>query len=420
MIKRIAVVSVLWILLVLCLSARAEEPAGEEVRKLKEKVDSLEGRVKELESEKEKPPAAAADAEGGKNSLIDKVLNKESIEKALGLRFGGSVDTIYTWNFGQPADGRNAQRVFDARDNSFGLNLAELYIERPADKPGTAGFRVDLDFGLDPQVFQAAGFNDGDNFELEQAYVVWNAPLGNGLVIKAGKFTSMHGYEVIESVDNMNTSRSILFGYAVPGTHTGIMATYKFCDAFSATAGVLNGWDNVVDNNRGKSVQAAVTLTLGDIFTATASAMYGPEQNNDSRKDRFLLDIVATLTPVKWLTIGYNGDLAHEDDAAIGIRSGQDADWYGSALYAKVEFLEYFYVAARGEIFVDEDGSRLGVLGQTTWESTATLSCRPLKELEFRLEYRHDDSNRLVYSTRGGAGLSHHQNTVSLEVLFRF
>lgn len=69
---------------------------------------------------------------------------------------------------------------------------------------------------------------------------------------------------------------------------------------------------------------------------------------------------------------------------------------------------------------MDEDGARLGFLGQKTWEATATLSCRPLEELEFRLEYRHDDSNRLVFSDHHTVGHNHGLNTLSLEVLFRF
>ncbi|MCC6740459.1 MAG: porin [Planctomycetia bacterium] len=310
--------------------ARAEQAGGDDVLELKEKVNQLEGRVKELEAEKKEAPPApdgkAADEKDGKTSLLDKLYSKEGIEKALGLKFGGSVDTIYTWNCNQPIDGRNSQRVLDVRHNSFGVNLAELYIERAAPDPGTAGFRVDLGFGLDPQVFQAVGFNDGDNFELQQAFVVWNAPVGNGLVLKAGKFASMHGYEVMESADNMNTSRSLPFGFAVPFTHTGILATYKFCDEFSATLGVVNGWDNVVDNNRGKSIQAAVNIAISDKFSAAVSAMYGAEQDGNEGDKRFLLDIVATLTPNDWLTIGFNGDLAHEEDAAIGTRAGQDAD----------------------------------------------------------------------------------------------
>ena len=51
---------------------------------------------------------------------------------------------------------------------------------------------------------------------------------GNGLDIYMGKFVTFLGYEVIESPANLNFSRGLLFTNAIPLTHTGIYADYKF------------------------------------------------------------------------------------------------------------------------------------------------------------------------------------------------
>ena len=40
-----------------------------------------------------------------------------------------------------------------------------------------------------------------------------------------GKFVTPIGAEVIESQDNWNYTRSILFGYAIPFYHVGVRAT---------------------------------------------------------------------------------------------------------------------------------------------------------------------------------------------------
>jgi len=58
------------------------------------------------------------------------------------------------------------------------------------------------------------------------------------------------GYELIEGYDgyNDNYSRSILFGYAIPFTHTGVKASYAFSSKVAGMVEVVNGWDLLRDN----------------------------------------------------------------------------------------------------------------------------------------------------------------------------
>lgn len=64
-------------------------------------------------------------------------------------------------------------------------------------------------------------------------------PIGNGLDWKVGVFDSIIGYESVESPNNPNYTRS--YGHSVePTTHTGVLATYRFSDMVSASAGVAN------------------------------------------------------------------------------------------------------------------------------------------------------------------------------------
>ena len=50
------------------------------------------------------------------------------------------------------------------------------------------------------------------------------------------------GFEVVEGPDgyNDNASRSFLFGFALPITHTGLRVTYPFSDAFSCRSRCLS------------------------------------------------------------------------------------------------------------------------------------------------------------------------------------
>jgi hypothetical protein len=109
----------------------------------------------------------------------------------------------------------------------------------------TAGFggKVEYSFGDDadiihsyPQSFQ----NPGDEIDLTQAYVSY---VGGPLTVQVGKFETLAGAEVIESPSDLNFSRSILFGYAVPFTHTGGRITYAVNGDLNVIVGANQGWD---------------------------------------------------------------------------------------------------------------------------------------------------------------------------------
>ena len=55
----------------------------------------------------------------------------------------------------------------------------------------------------------------------QEAYGSSKIPIGSGLTIKGGKFVTLLGYEVIESPNNLNFSRSFMFSFAIPLTHVG-------------------------------------------------------------------------------------------------------------------------------------------------------------------------------------------------------
>jgi hypothetical protein len=78
----------------------------------------------------------------------------------------------------------------------------------------------------------------------QQAYVSLKLPAD--IVLDAGKFVTNTGAEVIEAKDNWMYSRSILFGWAIPFTHTGVRATVPVpgAEGVSVMGSVFNGFDN--------------------------------------------------------------------------------------------------------------------------------------------------------------------------------
>jgi hypothetical protein len=130
---------------------------------------------------------------------------------------------------------------------------------------------------------------DTEAFDLTEAYLQYNASLGKGLKFTFGKFVTYHGAEVIEARDNPNYSRSFLFNYAIPFTHTGLMVSYPFSDALAASFYAVNGWDNTDDNNTGKTFGLSFAWTSIEQLAMNFNVMYGPEQKNENSKNRFLL-----------------------------------------------------------------------------------------------------------------------------------
>ncbi|MEK6777748.1 MAG: porin [bacterium] len=328
-----------------------------------------------------------------------------------GITLSGFVDTSYTYNFNRPDSGTNTLRVFDTKDNSFELDLVELVFEKKSDEG--VGFRTDLNFGHTAQILGLAtrGSND-DDFEFQQAYLTYKAM---GVDWMVGKFVTLHGAEVIEAPSNHNISRSFLFGYAIPFTHTGIMGTKPVGDAVDIKFGVVNGWDNTTDNNRAKTGHLGIGYHPSDLFAITVNGMYGAEKDNDTADKRKLMDVVATIKPIKNLTLLLNYDLGSEDKLAPG---GKDAKWSGFSGVVRYDLTDRLGISLRGEAFNDRDGVRTGT-DQDLWESTCTVSYMLRENLIVRGEYRHDDSNEEVFEDEGG-NLKDSQDTLALEMTYSF
>src|SRR5438045_3963497 len=144
----------------------------------------------------------------------------------------GYVDTSAQWNLGT-GNANVPGYAFggSSKADGFNLNVVKLSLERPVDPAEAwgAGYKVDLLAGPDANFLatQSTLSTGKSDFGVKQAYVALHAPIGNGLDFKLGVWDTIIGYEVFESINNPNFTRS--YGYTIePTTHTGIQATYQF------------------------------------------------------------------------------------------------------------------------------------------------------------------------------------------------
>jgi hypothetical protein len=319
------------------------------------------------------------------------------------------VDTYYSYYFNKPA-GDAPLRNFDTKHNNFSLGLIEVAAEQKVTTENRLGFRVDADFGPTTELVHAAE-PGGLEFlkNLEQAYGSYL--FGKKLQIDVGKFVTSHGAEVIETKDNWNYSRGLLFALAIPYYHAGLRATFPVNEKVTLGGMLVNGWNNVVDNNSGKTWCADLTLKPSAKLTLVQNVMGGPEQKDNTHDKRLLSDTVLTVNATPKLSLMANYDYGKDRLA------GEDVSWKGIALYARLAPSEKWALIPRFEFFDDTNGFMTGT-AQKVKEFTITSEQKLGGKLLTRLEYRHDFSDNAFFTKDGRP--SKNQDNVTFGLVYAF
>ena len=323
----------------------------------------------------------------------------------------GFVDTYYSYNFNKPA-GDTQLRNFDTKHNQLSLNLLELAFEQKTSAESRLGFRADINFGPTTELVHAYEPGGVEIFKsFEQAYLSYLAPAGKGLQIDAGKFVTQHGAEVIETKDNWNYSRSLLFALAIPYYHLGLRATYPLSEKLTVAGFFVNGWNNAVDNNGGKTFGLQALLKPHPRLTVVQNFMAGPEQADDNSDTRWLSDTTVTFNATSSLSLMVNYDYGTDTVA------GTDVTWQGIAAYARLQATPSWAISPRFEWLDDTDGFMTGT-GQKVKEVTLTSEHKIDGGLIARLEYRRDFSDTEFFLKDGG--LVKNQNTFAIGLVYAF
>ena len=203
------------------------------------------------------------------------------------LAITGLVDTYFTHNANDPADGNNTLYYTNPNARGFGLNQLKLEIETTGDGP--FGFRSDIWFGSGARLFRE-GLEPGplaDLLYVQQAYGYYR--FGNGAQFDMGAFGTIAGLEVAESHLNWNYTRGILWAWNEPFSHVGARLGVPLTDTFTGTLMLVNGFDNAWDQNTGKSYGVQGSLAPSDRFNTTLTWINGPE--NAGTNDGWLRDL---------------------------------------------------------------------------------------------------------------------------------
>jgi len=336
----------------------------------------------------------------------------ERVLEASGLNVAGYIDAGYT-RADRDIQNQFSTRVFDSQNNSFGLNQFGLSVAKQP-RQGFGGL-VNITAGRDAEVINSLGASQSQ-FDLTQAYAQYAT---GPVTVIAGKYATMHGTEVIWSPSNANISRSILFG-AVPFTHTGVRGTWALNDKVSLMGGLNNGWDQLTDANKGKTVELGATLNPIKPVAVSVSAMNGKEPtaaNVDGARTSF--NAVATWTIIDPLSVGMEVLNVSQKNAGGGTATQK---YNGAALYGSYMFAPKLRGALRVEPrFDDKDGLRFGTANTKYQEVTATGAYLPADNFEARAELRRDhiQGTNAVFTNSDGS-TSKNLMTIAFQGIYKF
>ncbi len=347
---------------------------------------------------------------------------------ASGLDVSGYVDAGYSYankNVEAAPPAGFSNRVFDSQNNSFALHQFGL---RVAKQP-TRGFGgvVNITAGADAQVIHAFPETTAaplSLFDITQAYGQYAS---GSLTLMAGKFVTLAGSEVIWSPSNGNFSHSILFG-AIPFTHTGVRAGYALSNTVTLYGGINNGWDQLTDANKGKTIELGASITPIRPLTINVTGYFGKESAaapgtpvvGGAQDTRNLLNVVANYTINNRMSAG--GELLYvSQDRAVG----GAAKYNGLAGYFTYNLNREWRVAARAEMFDDKNGFHFTPAAPFTAsdtkykEVTGTLAYLPSSSVELRTELRVDQANNAVFRNSDGTTAKSLQ-TLGFQGIYKF
>src|SRR5438094_2815160 len=301
-------------------------------------------------------------------------------------------------------------RLYDRLQNRFMLNALGVVLDKPYDPTKfSAGFHTELLVGQDATVIQSGGFFDPTTpADLPHLYVTLNVPTasGNGLQFKVGRIPTLMGLEVLETYANPNWSEGNQFIYVENFTALGVSVETKFNNHLDAQFRVINGWDQVSDNNSRKSLMGRLGIYPDAATALGIVGFWGPEEPNNNTANRYGVE------GLLWRKLGkaavwVQGDYGKEQANALLPDPSKDAQWWALGGWVTYDFSSSVGLALRGDYVNDENGARSSFnglvgfpanTGQKFGSGTATLNIRAWPDAVVRPELRYDRSTLAAFA----------------------
>lgn len=288
------------------------------------------------------------------------------------LKLGAFVDTYYSHNTNHPISKERQYATQAVRNDEFNINLG--FVDAKWQEEKVRG-RIALQFGTSVNTNYAAeairdvSSNQNSVKHIQEAYVGFK--LAKDTWVDGGIYFGHIGHESWISSDNWNYTRALALDY-VPYYSSGVRLTTKFTDKFQFQFHVMNGWQNITDRNKDKSLGSQFKFFLTPNFTITANQFVGNEAPDHERKQtRFYNNTILEWKALDWLSFAISGDIGaqkakesfqyepwwKEINPTLGIYTNRESNvynqWYHGTFWTSFRYYDLYRLSLRIERYYD-------------------------------------------------------------------
>lgn len=321
--------------------------------------------------------------------------NKEP--EKLPLTFGGYIDAQYAYDLNDPSNRDRAYTTQPARTNEFNINLAYLDAKLDADRiRGRLALQVGTSVQSNYSSEPTQGIVSGPSLSRHIQEGVIGYRVTDKLWIDGGIYFSHIGFESWISKENWTPSRSLSADYS-PYYQSGLKATYQWTETLSTQLHLLNGWQNISENNGAKALGIQVAFSPSQALSITYNNFLGNEVGSQWR---FFNDLIVKVGITDRLSVAALYDFGLQQDSGLASWSL----WHVAGAFVRYQFTPTLALAARGEFFLDRN-QVIVVTGTPngfqTFGASMNADVALHKHLLWRTEFRGFRSVDAVYPTRG-------------------
>ena len=310
-------------------------------------------------------------------------------------QFGGFLDLGFLNSLNSPSNHLFRSRGTTPRLDELDLNMAGAYVRKKPSESSRWGLEVTGHAGRDSQLFgfsaTAPNIAGADWLRrLGPTNVSYLAPIGSGLTVQGGIFSSFVGYDSLYAKDNFTYTRPWTADFT-PYLMLGVSAGYAISDRLRGTAFILNGYWHLAHANDVPTVGGQLAYRASDRVSVKQTVLYGPHQSNTSPKYWRVLSDSIIERKTDRLTTAFEFQISREivdaprSSAALWVAAQMPVHWtpHGS-----------WNVTVRPEFAWDRDG-RWTTFEQSVTAITSTLEYRTSfrrAQAMLRIEHRYDHS----------------------------
>ena len=331
------------------------------------------------------------------------------------LTYYGFVDSYYGFDFDHANTNTRPSFLYSHnRQNEFTVNNAVL------------GARYD-----DGRVRGAIGLHAGTyvsaNYAAEDPVLkhIYEAYAGFRPFQKAwldlGIFSSHIGFESALSKDNWTLTRSLMAENS-PYYEAGARLTYEVSPKLTLTGLVLNGWQNIRENNQGKALGTQIQWRPTAKLLINSSTFYGNEQPQDSlKRRRYFHDFYLTYAATERLNLALVFDVGKQQRAD---HRGYDT-WHTGAAFVKYQLSQLVSATLRGEYYYAERGAIISSISPALVDAdfkaggtSLNVDYAPTSHVTFRVEGRYLRARNAIFQHDSGPSQNYGNVTSSIALAF--